>query len=58
MDCTIEHALPITMWNGKYLLAETAIYTMLLSHALFEILEEKGLVTRDEVSERVKKLVS
>lgn len=37
-------------------IVETAIYTMLLSHALFEILEEKGLVTRDEVTERMKKL--
>jgi hypothetical protein len=37
-------------------LAETAIYTMLLSQALFEILEEKGLVTRAEVTERMKKL--
>ena len=37
-------------------IAETAIYTMLLSQALFEILEEKGLVTRAEVTERMKKL--
>jgi hypothetical protein len=36
--------------------AETAIYTMLLSQALFEILEEKGLVTRAELTERIKKL--
>jgi len=36
--------------------AETAIYTMLLSQALFEILEEKGLVTRAEVTERMSKL--
>ena len=36
--------------------AETAIYTMLLSHALLEILEEKGLVTRREVTARMKKL--
>jgi hypothetical protein len=39
-------------------IAETAIYTMLLSQALFEILEEKGLVTRAEVTERMKKLES
>ena len=37
-------------------IAETAIYTMLLSQALFEILEEKGLVTRAELTERIKKL--
>jgi hypothetical protein len=39
-------------------IAETAIYTMLLSQALFEVLEEKGLVTRAEVTERMKKLKS
>ena len=39
-------------------IAETAIYTMLLSQALFEILEEKGLVTCAEVTERMKKLES
>jgi hypothetical protein len=37
-------------------IAETAIYTMLLSQALFEILEEKGLITRTEVTERMNKL--
>ena len=37
-------------------IAETAIYTMLLSQAIFEILEEKGLVTRAEVTERMNKL--
>ncbi len=37
-------------------IAETAIYTMLLSQALFEVLEERGLVTRAEVTERIKKL--
>jgi len=37
-------------------IAETAIYTMLLSQALFEILEEKGLVTHAEVTERMNKL--
>jgi len=39
-------------------IAETAIYTMLLAQALFEILEEKGLVTRAEVTERMKRLES
>lgn len=39
-------------------IAETAIYTMLFSQALFEILEEKGLVARSEVTERMKKLES
>jgi hypothetical protein len=38
--------------------AETAIYSMLLSQAIFEILEEKGLVTRAEVTERMNKLES
>jgi hypothetical protein len=37
-------------------IAETAIYTMLLAQALFEILEEKGLLTRAEVTERMSKL--
>ena len=37
-------------------IAETAIYNMILSQALFEILEEKGLVTRAEVTERMEKL--
>jgi hypothetical protein len=39
-------------------IAETAIYSMLLSQAIFEILEEKGLVTRAEVTERMNKLES
>jgi hypothetical protein len=39
-------------------ITETAIYTMLLSQALFEVLEEKGLVTRAEVTDRMKKLES
>ena len=39
-------------------IAETVIYSMLLSQALFEVLEEKGLVTRAEVIERMKKLES
>ena len=37
-------------------IAETAIYTMLLAQALFEILEEKGLLTCEEVTERMHKL--
>lgn len=37
-------------------IAETTIYTMLLSQAMFEILEEKGLLTRTEVTERMEKL--
>ena len=39
-------------------IGETAIYTMLLSQAIFEILEQKGLVTRAEVTERMNKLES
>ena len=39
-------------------IAETAIYTVLLSQALLEILEEKGLITRAEVTARMKKLES
>ena len=35
---------------------EIAIYNMLLSEALYELLADKGLVTRDEVTERIKKL--
>jgi hypothetical protein len=37
---------------------ELAIYNMLLSEALFEILAGKGLITRAEVTERIKKLRS
>jgi len=37
-------------------IAETAIYTMLLSQALFEILEEKGIVNRAEVNEGMKQV--
>jgi hypothetical protein len=37
---------------------ELAVYNMLLSEALFEILADKGLVTRAEVTERIKKLRS
>jgi hypothetical protein len=37
---------------------EIAIYNMLLSEALFELLADKGLVARAEVTERIKKLKS
>ena len=37
---------------------ELAVYNMLLSEALYEILADKGLVTRTEVTERIKKLRS
>jgi hypothetical protein len=37
---------------------EIAIYNMLLSEALYELLADKGVVTRAEVTERIKKLKS
>ena len=37
-------------------LEETALYLMFLSEALFEVLIEKGLVTHDEMTARMKKL--
>jgi hypothetical protein len=37
---------------------ELVIYSMLLSEALFEILADKSLITRAEVTERIKKLRS
>jgi hypothetical protein len=37
---------------------ELAIYNMLLSEALFEILADKGHVTRAEVTERIKRMKS
>jgi hypothetical protein len=37
---------------------EIAIYNILLSEALYELLADKGLVTRAEVTERIKKLKS
>lgn len=37
---------------------ELVIYNMLLSEALFEILADKSLITRGEVTERIKKLRS
>jgi hypothetical protein len=35
---------------------ELAVYNMLLSEALYEILADKGIVTKGEVTERIKKL--
>lgn len=35
---------------------ELAVYNMLLSEALYELLADKGVVTRAEVTERIKKL--
>lgn len=37
---------------------EIAVYNMLLSEALYEILSDKGVVTCAEVTERIKKLRS
>jgi hypothetical protein len=37
---------------------ELAVYNMLLSEAIYELLADKGIVTRDEVTERIKKLRS
>jgi GMP synthase PP-ATPase subunit len=37
---------------------EIAIYNMLLSEALYEILADKGILTRQEVTERIKKIKS
>jgi hypothetical protein len=37
---------------------ELVIYNMLLSEALFEILADKSLITRAEVTQRIKKLRS
>ena len=37
---------------------EMASYNMFLTEAIFELLEEKGILTGEEVSERVKKLKS
>ena len=35
---------------------ELAVYNMLLSEALYELLADKGVVTRAEVTDRIKKL--
>jgi hypothetical protein len=37
---------------------ELTVYNMLLSEALFEVLADKGLLTRTEVTERIKRLKS
>jgi len=37
---------------------ELAVYNMMLSKAIFEILADKGILTRVEVTERIKKLRS
>jgi hypothetical protein len=37
---------------------EIAQYNMLLTEAIFELLAEKGILTGDEVKERIKKLKS
>ncbi len=37
---------------------ELAVYNMLLSEAIYELLADKGIVTRAEVTERIKKLRS
>ncbi len=37
---------------------ELAVYNMMLSEAIFEILADKGILTRVEVTERIKKLRS
>jgi hypothetical protein len=35
---------------------ELAIYNMLLSEAIYELLADKGVLSRAEVTERIKKL--
>jgi hypothetical protein len=37
---------------------ELAVYNMLLSEAIYEILADKGILSRAEVTERIKKLKS
>jgi hypothetical protein len=37
---------------------ELAIYNMLLTEAIYELLADKGILTRAEVTERIKKLKS
>ena len=37
---------------------ELAVYNMLLTEAIYELLADKGIVTRAEVTERIKKLKS
>jgi hypothetical protein len=35
---------------------DLAVYNMLLSEAIFEILADKGILTKGEITERIKKL--
>jgi hypothetical protein len=35
---------------------ELAVYNMLLTEAIYELLADKGIVTRAQVTERIKKL--
>ena len=35
---------------------ELTVYNMLLSEAIYELLADKGIVTKGEVTERIKKL--
>lgn len=35
---------------------EIAVYNMLLTEAIFELLADKGILTREDVTERVQKL--
>jgi hypothetical protein len=44
--------------NRSFELEEVALYRMFLSEALFEILLEKGVVTDEEVQERMQRLKS
>ena len=37
---------------------EVALYNMFLTEAIFELLAEKGILTGDQVKERIKKLKS
>lgn len=37
---------------------ELAVYNMLLTEAIYEILADKGILSRAEVTERIKKLKS
>ena len=43
----------VTISNEKL-----AVYNMLLSEAIYEVLADKGILTRTEVTERMKKLKS
>lgn len=35
---------------------EIAVYNMLLTEAIFELLADKGILTREDVKERIQKL--